>query len=139
MGAREPGRYGLMWVGDKARARGVHRVCWQIHNGAIPEGLFVCHRCDNPICVNPAHLFLGSASDNMRDMSAKGRGKANRQNGEANHAAKLREADVIAIRQMAARGDRIVDIADRYGVSRRAIGMVVSGRNWAHVPMEVAA
>jgi hypothetical protein len=64
--------YGHVRVGGKLEA--AHRVSWEMHNGPIPDGLLVCHHCDNPKCVRPAHLFLGTGTDNSRDMHAKGRG-----------------------------------------------------------------
>lgn len=70
-GARSRGGHGQ--IGIDGRRVGTHRVAWTLAYGPIPDGMFVCHRCDNPPCVNPAHLFLGTALDNMRDMVTKGR------------------------------------------------------------------
>lgn len=74
LGARANGGYGLFAVQNPRRIT-AHRYSWELHNGPIPAGMHVLHHCDNPPCVNPAHLFLGTASDNMRDMLAKGRGR----------------------------------------------------------------
>lgn len=69
-------RYGSFSVGPKNKRRQstAHRFAWELINGDIPAGMYVCHRCDNPSCMNPNHLFLGTPSDNTRDMMAKGKG-----------------------------------------------------------------
>lgn len=72
--ARSPRGYGT--IGVMGKTRRAHRVAWELANGPIPEGLLVCHHCDNPPCCNPAHLFLGTDKDNVADMRAKGRGRA---------------------------------------------------------------
>ena len=71
-GTRTKRGYGQLGVSGKTKW--AHRVSWEINNGPIPDGLFVCHHCDNPPCVRPSHLFLGTHQDNMRDMAEKGRG-----------------------------------------------------------------
>lgn len=107
----------------------VHRISFEKHRGPIPEGILVCHTCDNRACVNPQHLFLGTNSDNMADMVAKGR--QNKLKGSAHGRAKLLESDVIAIRS--SRGTSRRDLAERYGMSRGSIDDIMNRRSWAHL------
>jgi hypothetical protein len=103
-----------------------HRVSWELHHGTPPpHDRMVCHTCDNPPCVNPAHLFLGDARSNAADMVAKGR---------ANQGKKLTAADVRTIRAnyVPVRG-ALTALAARFGVDRRSIAEVVHGRTWKHI------
>lgn len=93
----------------------VHRWMWEYKYGAIPDGMEVCHKCDNTLCVNPAHLFLGTQLDNVRDCIAKHRFNAGGKN------AKLTHDDVVNILQMIASGRKLSKIAKSYGVSKSAI------------------
>lgn len=124
-GSRWPGGYGIMRLGD--RRLQAHRFSWELHRGPIPTGLCVCHRCDNPPCVNPAHLFLGTHLENVLDSSRKGRRHTSRNVGERNGGAKLTADQVHAIRAAAG---RITQIARSFGVSSRAIRDIRAGRKW---------
>ena len=116
----------------KYKQYAAHRVSYELHKGEIVDGLCVCHTCDNRRCVNPAHLWLGTHADNVRDMVQKGRTRQTR--GQDNHLAKLTEADVISIRELAKQGIVRRVIAKQFGVSTAHIHRIVWRRMWAHVP-----
>ena len=126
-GTNEHG-YGIIGLGS--RADGVakaHRVSWEIHNGKIPQGLVVMHKCDTPACVNPDHLALGTMRDNSRDMSIKGRARTPDNRGTKATWAKLTEANVAEIRTRELTG---VQYAKMFGVSKSAIYEIWRGKNW---------
>jgi hypothetical protein len=146
-----------------------HRLSWELHRGPITDGLFVLHRCDQPACVNPVHLFLGTAGDNARDMAAKGRqvfqrhpGKAASgerhgsrtrpervprgdrhghrtkperiPRGEKHGRAKLTTSQVVEIRRLWDSGAaKQSTLAQRFGVSKVMVGLIVHRRSWKHV------
>lgn len=125
-------RHGRGSIGSRA----AHRVSWELHRGLIPDGLWVLHKCDNPPCVNPEHLFLGTDADNVADMWMKGRGSPpplSIRAGEAHHMAKLTEDDVIDIRTALALGGTQRATAEAYGVTQGAISFIARGITWAHV------
>jgi hypothetical protein len=105
-----------------------HRLSFEVHCGPIPDGINVCHRCDNPCCINPSHLFLGTQADNIADKFAKGRGVTPRLFGADHSQAKLTEADVLAIRASSASQSQM---AKAFGVSKSTIGSIRTGKTWA--------
>lgn len=127
-----PGRnYGKFGVDGGARF--AHRVAWVLTHGPIPEGMDVLHRCDNPPCCNPSHLFLGTHTDNMRDRSAKGRRRSTI--GDANPKAILNERDVLEIRARWRAGERpAAAIAADYPVTKENVYAIVFYHSWKHVP-----
>lgn len=112
--------------------RMAHRLSYMESNGEIPAGMLVCHRCDNPKCVNPAHLFLGTHADNMADRDRKGRRTPLR--GGAVATSKLTEQQVIEIRR--SQESRRV-LATRYGVDLSNISGIKRGKFWKHVAASV--
>ena len=108
-----------------------HRVSYELHFGPIPVGMCVCHRCDNPACVNPSHLFLGTHAENMADRNTKGRAAGPL--GESNRRSKLRESDIRDIRHMRASGFTQQALAERFDISQTNVSSIVRGKTWGHV------
>lgn len=133
------GRNGYGRYQYQGKTRGTHRVAWEALRGPIPARMLVCHHCDNPRCVNVAHLFLGTALDNNRDAHRKGRAitptcpTAAKARGERIGGAKLTEGKVRAIKRALSSGAAQSALARAYGVSRAAVNLIAIGRNWKHV------
>jgi hypothetical protein len=127
--------YGRFRYGDRKRNVRAHRLMWELVNGPIPEGMFVLHHCDNPLCVKPGHLYLGTASDNSVDMRTRGRA-----GGALLPHGKLREEDVAEIREIWE--DRVIyggkhptmkQIGAAYGVSDSMVCLIVNRVWWKDV------
>ncbi len=133
-----------------------HRASYYLHKGLIPEGMLVCHKCDNPKCINPLHLFLGTVRDNTIDALNKGRLETGAKGfkefrkrvtageatlsytgnpGEKNPQSKLTEADVVHIRTLHSAGiETYGTLAERFAVTRTCIAFVCQRRSWNHIP-----
>lgn len=103
-----------------------NRVSYALHKGPIPKGLQVCHSCDNPACVNPDHLFLGTNHDNVLDKVKKKR----QAKGEKSALSKLKESDILAIRKMNVRQE---DIAKKFNIDQSNVSYIKSGKTWKHI------
>lgn len=125
-----------MLAKPKYGSRLAHRAFYQHRYGVIDPSLHVCHHCDRPACVNPEHLFVGTARDNMKDMVTKGRQAKHKPNlqGSKNHQSILTESDVVEIRELYRQGLKQTEIAPRYGVTNHCICLVVNRKSWTHVP-----
>lgn len=126
-GANDGKGYGLFTLAG-GRQRRAHRYSFELAFGPLAAGSYVCHRCDNPSCVRPSHLFEGTPADNARDRAAKGRGAP--QAGEHNPLAKLSSADVAAIRTARASGQLLREIAAKYGIAESAVSRIANGVRW---------
>lgn len=117
---------GAVWVDGKARK--AHRIAWILTNGPLADRELICHKCDNPVCCRPDHLFVGSHRDNTQDMLRKGRGN---RDGKRH----LTPEQVMAIRdKYAAGGVTLKSLGDEYGVSFVAIHLAVTRKTWADIP-----
>lgn len=119
------GRDGYGSIRSKGKSVGAHRVSWEIHNGPILGGLLVCHKCDNPPCVNPDHLFLGTQRDNAKDSVAKGRWSGN---------IILNEQQVREIRRRYnPKTTSYAKLGAEYGVGYGAVNHIIHRRTWSNL------
>lgn len=120
-----------------------HRVSYMIFNGHFPDEMFICHTCDNPLCVNPSHLFLGTNQDNIADMVRKGRRAGDNHwtkkldgrlpSGERHWNSRLSVEDVREIRRRRGMGESLTELGKAFGVSSCYISEVARGKKWSHV------
>jgi hypothetical protein len=133
LGHKDDRGYCRIMVGGKIQL--AHRVSWELHRGPLSDGQHVCHKCDNPSCTNPAHLFIGSQKDNIRDMYSKGRQNPGKgkpfEAGVANGNTSLSDSDVYAIR---ASKEPKKYLAAFYGVTYAQIWNIQTRRSWKHLP-----
>ena len=131
VGALTGAGYGA--IEDKGKYWLTHRLSWEIHNHkSIPDGMSICHQCDNPACVNPSHLFLATHSENMKDKAKKGRSKGAHL-GDEHPFSKLDEQQVKEIKTLLASKVKQRLISKTYGISPSAVSDIKFNRTWSHV------
>lgn len=124
-----PNTYGYGQFRVQGKQQLAHRLVFALSTGTEPGAKFVCHSCDNRLCCNPAHLFLGTAKENYEDAKAKRR----HTHGERSGTAKLSAADVREVRRLATTGESYAEIARRFGVTAENISFICQRRTWRHV------
>lgn len=122
-GCKNPRGYGSVRINKRTVL--AHRAVWESLYGPIPNGLEICHRCDNPSCVWPDHLFLGTRRDNQHDMYSKNRGR--KASGEAHHMVKLTDDQVRDLRSKRAAGYSYMELARIFGMSKSGVFSLANG------------
>ena len=120
--------YGYKWRTDKIYT--AHRLAYMDAYGEIPDGLHVLHRCDNPSCINPDHLFLGTNYDNVMDRKAKGRGRSSRNKGESNGSAKITSQDAEKMRELCDSGYQQKELVEIFGLSKASVCRIINNKAW---------
>ena len=128
VGCRNRMGYGNL-KSEISREKLAHRFSWELHNGPVPSGLCVLHRCDCPACVNPQHLFLGTRADNSADAVNKHKWPI----GSAHWGAVLDETSVRLIRRALQNGTSQIKLARKFGVNHATVSKVARGETWRHV------
>lgn len=129
-GTIDPTGYGVIQVNRKRTK--AHRLSFELHNGPIPTGMMVRHKCDNRPCINPAHLELGGQMENMADMVDRGRSLP----GERQPNAKLTDEQVVVILDRLNNGETQRSLSIEYGVSHTTIYEIANNKRWTHIPRE---
>lgn len=132
IGCLKDGRYGSFYFRKKGER--AHRVAWILTYGDIPEELCVLHKCDNTLCVNPEHLFLGTQLDNIKDRDSKGRCNPGDsfKKGSLHKMAKLKEENILEIRKLYKQFSQ-QKIAEQFGVSIMTINRILLRKTWTHI------
>lgn len=129
-GCRLPWGYGCIGRGGAGgRVEKAHRIAWELTHGPIPSGMLVCHRCDNPPCCRPDHLFLGTDRDNCHDMLRKGRKRQGVMSRK-----KISRNDAVDIRALAAFGATRSTLGREYDLSPGTLSQIINGRTWKVLP-----
>lgn len=135
---RQKHGYGVFKISRERGTVLAHRFSYEIAKGDIPEGMCVCHTCDNPACINPDHLFLGSHAENMRDMAKKGRWGEARARGESHGLAKLRDVEVRRVKLLLGIGVNQKRIGAVFGITQGAVSLIAVGKTYTHVEVSQA-